>query len=325
MPLSFKPAATERTDLNGEWRFRIDAKGEGEKLQWYKTVPDGTEIVRVPHTWNIGKYEDHEGLAWYFRTVDISPLQPQKHIELHFGATFYLSRVWINGVEAGGHEGGHTEYFFDVTKLLKPGQNLIAVELDNRPTETSIPGLALKLKPGKNIWYDWWHYGGIVRDVWLAANDGSLIRRQQIRSELGAEGARVHDAVYLENSSAREQKLTISTRLYSPDGARLADKTVSVSIPAGAKKTVDFEYPIEKPELWDLDHDNLYSIRAALGDARGQVMDEKEDTFGNRKLEIRDRHLLLNGAADSSRGNDAPRGIAVGRACGNRWHHQTRL
>src|ERR1041385_3276831 len=161
----------ERVDLNGDWRFRIDAQSEGEAQGWFRTVPGSTEAVRVPHTWNIGRYEDHEGLAWYFRTFRAGALRPDERLELHFGATFYLSRVWVNGTEAGRHEGGHTAYFFDITKLLKPGQNTIAVELDNRPTETSIPGLALKLKPGGNIWYDWWHYGGIVRDVWLAESD----------------------------------------------------------------------------------------------------------------------------------------------------------
>ena len=58
-----------------------------------------------------------------------------------------------------------------------------SVGVRNRPTETSIPGLALKLKPGKNIWYDWWHYGGIVRDVWLTESEGIVIRRQQIRPD----------------------------------------------------------------------------------------------------------------------------------------------
>src|SRR5579885_920993 len=238
---------TERTDLNGEWRFRIDAKAEGEKLQWNKTVPEATEIVRVPHTWNIGKYEDHEGLAWYFRTFDLPALRPQEHVELHFGATFYLSRVWVNGAEAGAHEGGHTEYFFDITKLLKAGANLIVVELDNRPTETSIPGLALKLKPGKNIWYDWWHYGGIVRDVWLATNQGALVRRQQIRSQLGADGkTSVHDAVYVENSGAKEQRFSVTAHLYAPDGKQLSEKTQTVSIAANTKQSVEFEFPIEK-------------------------------------------------------------------------------
>ncbi len=209
--------ATERVDLNGDWRFRTDPKSEGGKQGWNKSVPDGTEMVRVPHTWNIGKYDDYEGVAWYFRTFDAPTLRSARHLELHFGATFYKSRVWVNGTEAGSHEGGHTEYFFDITKLVNPGQNLIAVELDNRPTETSIPGLALKLKPGKNIWYDWWHYGGIVRDVWLLENEGITIRRQQIRSDIGTDTAQVRDAVYVENSGTKAEKLSVVARFYGPN------------------------------------------------------------------------------------------------------------
>ena len=290
-----RSSATEKTSLNGDWRFRIDAKSEGESEQWFKTIPTGTDVVRIPHTWNIGKYEDHEGLAWYFRTVYLPALRPQQHTELHFGATFYLSRVWVNGVEAGKHEGGHTEYFFDITKLVKAGDNLIAVELDNRPTETSIPGLALKLKPGKNIWYDWWHYGGMVRDVWLAENEGALVRRQQIRSQVGANSAQVHDSVYVENNGAKEQKFTVVAQVYSPSGEEVARKTETASMAAGAKHAVEFDVTLENPALWDLDHANLYTVRATLSDGSGRLLDANQDSFGNKKVEIRDRHLLLNG------------------------------
>jgi beta-glucuronidase len=290
-------SATEKIDLDGVWLFRTDPKSEGESQSWFKTTPTSTESVRVPHTWNIGKHDDYEGIAWYFRTFDLPALAPQKHVELHFAATFYMSHVWVNGAEAGKHEGGHTEYFFDVTKLLKPGQNMIAVELDNRPTETSIPGLALKLKPGGNIWYDWWHYGGIVRDVWLAENDGVLIRRQQIRSDvdLAKTSAQVKDAVYLENSGNKLQKLTVTANLSAPDGSDLGNKTQSVSLAPGAKQAVELALSLEKPQLWDLDHANLYSIRTRVSDSANHLLDEKSDSFGNRKIEIHDRHLYLNG------------------------------
>jgi Beta-galactosidase/beta-glucuronidase len=288
---------TEKTDLNGQWLFRSDPKSEGEAQSWFKTIPAGTEAVRVPHTWNIGKYDDYEGIAWYFRTFDLPALASQRRVELHFAATFYFSRVWVNGTEAGKHEGGHTEYFFDITKLLKPGQNTIAVELDNRPTETSIPGLALKLKPGGNIWYDWWHYGGIVRDVWLAENDGVLIRRQQIRSDvdLAKNSSQIRDAVYLENSGDKPQKLTVTAHLSAPDGSDTGSKTRSVMLAPGAKQAVELAFSLDKPQLWDLDHANLYSIRATVSEAAGRFLDAKQDSFGNRKIEIHDRHLYLNG------------------------------
>ncbi len=287
-------AAASEIDLNGPWLFRIDAKSEGEKAEWSKTVPEGTEQVSVPHTWNIGKYDDYEGIVWYFRAFQMPSRGAPRHLELHFGATFYHSRVWINGVEAGSHEGGHTEYFFDITKLVKPGENLIAVELDNRPTLTSIPGLAMKLESSKNIWYDWWHYGGIVRDVWLSESEGVIIRRQQIRSDATKELAQVHDTVYLENKQSKEARLSVTAKLLAPNGALSADQSESVAIPAGGKKVLDFRLTIDKPLLWDLDRANLYSISVAVAEA-GKTLGEKTDWFGNRKIEIRDRHLLLNG------------------------------
>jgi beta-galactosidase/beta-glucuronidase len=289
-------AAGQRTDLNGAWLFRTDPQSEGESQGWFKSVPAGTEPVRVPHTWNIGKYDDYEGVAWYFRSFDL-PALPQKHVELHFAATFYHSHVWVNGAPVGTHEGGHTEYFFDISKFLKPGQNTIAVELDNRPTETSIPGLALKLKPGGNIWYDWWHYGGIVRDVWLAEYQGVLIRRQQIRSDvdLAKNQAQVKDAVYVENPGAKPQKLTVTAHLFAPDGSDLGNKTQSVTLAPGAKQPVELDFSIGDAKLWDLDHANLYAIRATLADSANRLLDSNSDHFGNRKIEIRDRHLYLNG------------------------------
>ena len=290
-------SATDKVDLNGVWLFRTDPHSEGESAGWSKSIPSGTEAVRVPHTWNIGMYGDYEGLAWYFRTFALEPLRPDQHIELHFAATFYSSRIWVNGTEAGTHQGGYTEYFFDITRLLKPGPNTIAVELDNRPTETSIPGLALKLKPGGNIWYDWWHYGGIVRDVWLARRGGVLIRRQQIRSDvdLPRNSAQIHDAIYVENVSAKPEKLTVSAHLSGPDGSDVGSKSETLTLAAGAKQAIELVFAIDRPQLWDLDHACLYSIRASISDARSQLLDEKYDSFGNRRIEIHDRHLYLNG------------------------------
>jgi hypothetical protein len=109
-----------RIDLNGEWQFKLDPTQQGQQQGWSSQSPSGTETVRVPHTWNIGKYEDFEGTAWYFKTFMVPGELRSKHVEIHFGATFYRSRVWLNGVEVGGHEGGHTAYFFDVTPHLKP-------------------------------------------------------------------------------------------------------------------------------------------------------------------------------------------------------------
>lgn len=90
--------AGTRIPLTGEWQFRIDSDRNGESLGWSARMPEGTGSVVVPHTWNIGKYTDQEGTAWYFREFPAPDNVRGRHVELQFDATFYKSRVWLNGV-----------------------------------------------------------------------------------------------------------------------------------------------------------------------------------------------------------------------------------
>ena len=108
-------SASNRIDLNHDWQFCIDAHDSGEASAWQKRPPVDTESVNVPHTWNVGKHDSYLGRAWYFRNFEAPVQSVGGHVELHFGATFYSSRVWLNGVEVGHHEGGYTAYSFDIT------------------------------------------------------------------------------------------------------------------------------------------------------------------------------------------------------------------
>jgi beta-glucuronidase len=95
-----------RIDLNRDWQFRADPEGSGAASGWNSAIPPDTTSVTVPHTWNIGRLHDYLGVAWYFRRFEAPPAGA--HVELHFGATFYSARVWLNGEEIGAHEGGFT-------------------------------------------------------------------------------------------------------------------------------------------------------------------------------------------------------------------------
>ncbi|MGA9508979.1 MAG: sugar-binding domain-containing protein, partial [Candidatus Sulfotelmatobacter sp.] len=287
--------ASTRVDLNGSWRFRVDRNEQGETQGWNKSLPPETDVVRVPHTWNIGKYDDYEGVAWYFRTLALGPAVRDQHIELHFAATFYKSRVWLNGKLLGSHEGGYTPYWFDLSSSWQAGENFLAVELDNRPTAQSIPGLALRLREGGRIWYDWWHYGGLVRDVWLTINRDGLIRRQRITSSISGQEAQVTSTVFLDNVSRGKKDFRVAADIYSPSGKIVGTlQTESVAAMPG-DATVQFRLSIAHPELWNLDHPALYRMAVELRDAHGQLLDTREDSFGLRTIEIHDRHLFLNG------------------------------
>jgi len=61
------------------------------------------------------------------------------------------------------NEGGYTAYSFDSRPTC--GRQIPGRRVDNRIGAATIPGLAMRGKD--DAWFDWWDYGGIVRDVWL--------------------------------------------------------------------------------------------------------------------------------------------------------------
>jgi hypothetical protein len=282
---------SSRIDLDGDWLFRTDPDRIGEVSGWTMSAPAGSRSVSIPHTWNIGEFHDYLGVAWYFRRLEMPPMTPGTHVELNFGATFYSARVWLNGVELGAHEGGFTAYSFDISRQLQ-GTNILAVRIDNRPGAATIPGFGKRGSP--DAWYDWWAYGGIVRDVWLSQSGPEWIRRQSIRSELTADGAVIRDHVHLQSAERRRIAAMVRVTAYDPDNRPAASATLPVAL-AGGPKDIVVSLSVASPKLWSIDHPNVYRMVAELTGADGKRLDQQSDTFGLRTVEIRDRHLLLNG------------------------------
>jgi beta-glucuronidase len=291
LSLSAPVVAATRLDLNNDWLFCTDPDQKGETAGWPKQAPSGTASINVPHTWNLGRHDGYLGKAWYFRTFEMPMQSPDLHVELHFGATFYSSRVWLNGVELGKHEGGYTAYSFDITPHLQQ-TNYLAVELDNRIGVATIPGLAMRGKD--DAWYDWWDYGGIVRDVWLTLGSPIQVRRQQIRSQINADGAIVQDRIFLENNLKQTAELSVLATAFGPDNQPVAHQSQPLALTPGAAD-VTISLRLASPKLWSIDSPNIYRMVVQITGLDGKSLDEQSDTFGVRKIEIRGRHLLVNG------------------------------
>ena len=283
--------AAVRTDLDQEWQFRADPAASGEAAGWNSAIPSDTETVTLPHTWNIGKLHDYLGVAWYFRRFTLPPHAAGTHIALHFGATFYAARVWLNGKELGRHEGGFTAYSFDITPSSS-GTNVLAVRLDNRPGIATIPGFGERGSPAAR--YDWWTYGGMVRDAWLTTTGPAWIVRQQIRTSPAAGGAEVRDHISLGSSFARPTRVAVRVTAFDPGNRVAARETRSISLPRGASD-IDVSLLLADPKLWNLDQPNLYRMTVELEDAKHALLDGDTAGFGVRTVKILDRHLLING------------------------------
>ncbi len=54
-----------------------------------------------------------------------------KRINLEFDGVFQVAEIWINGQRIGEHKGGYTGFTFDITDAVKPGDNVVAVRVNN--------------------------------------------------------------------------------------------------------------------------------------------------------------------------------------------------
>ena len=278
-----------RIDCDQDWLFRTDPGQVGEASGWTKQLPTEVKSVSLPHTWNIGEHHDYLGAAWYFRRFAMPASAPGSHVELHFGATFYKARVWLNGIELGSHEGGFTEYSFDISTQLR-GDNFLAVRIDNRPGAETIPGYGARGTP--EAWYDWWAYGGIVRDVWLTQTGPLWIHRQSIRSTHTSDRAKIDDHIFLQGDGTQAgNRLRLTA--YDEENQVVAKVTEPLRIAGPADVAVSLD--VLKPMLWSIDNPHMYRMEAELLDGHGKVLDAQSQTFGLRTLQILDRHLILNG------------------------------
>src|SRR5262249_7057652 len=128
-------------NLNGRWEFRFDAGDKGRGEGWEKPdAPGFDRTIVVPFPWESELSGIHQPkgaprVGWYRRRFRVPKEFPADHrIWLRFGAVDWQADVWVNGQEAGTHEGGYTPFEFDITDTLHRGSENVLVLPAFHPT-----------------------------------------------------------------------------------------------------------------------------------------------------------------------------------------------
>jgi beta-glucuronidase len=246
------------------------------------------------------EHADYAGVAWYRRQLVLPPAAGEAHVRLRFGAVFYLAQVWWNGVYVGEHEGGYTPFEFDVSGLARPGAaNVLAVRVDNQRAADRLPAAL------STPWsYDWWHYGGIVRDVGLHLSSRGYIAHQRLAAVPALVGVGRAEAATLTAT------LTVTNASSQPlDGVLMGDArhetggpsvltaapATAVHLPPGSSQEVTLSAVLPEPTLWHFDHPHLYRWVGTLRARDGSILHTAGETFGVRAIELRGARVHLNG------------------------------
>lgn len=253
-------------NLNGLWNYAI--RPVGQELGQYDgqiLVPFAVESSLS----GVGKCLGSQNELWYNRTFTVPGKWKDGRVLLHFGAVDWKVDVWVNNVLAGTHTGGFTPFEFDITTLLRRGENDIRVRVWDG-TDDGFQPRGKQVNDPKGIWYT--PVSGIWQTVWLELIPKNYIRNVKITPDLNRSLFRVEAPV----NTSTEGDLIVA-RLY--DGEKLVAEGRATTGNAA-------EIVVKKPKLWSPDSPFLYDLEISLL-RNGKSLDRVTSYAAMRKFSIR--------------------------------------
>ena len=272
-----------KTLFNDGWQFfelALDEKTmykDGAPLlftpdQFFESSENQTyRPVLLPHDWQIYHVKDlyRSSVGFYKKSFSLEQKEcTGRYIALNFEGVYMNSAVWVNGQKAGEWKYGYSAFEFDISKLIKAGENEVLVIVVYQNCNTR-----------------WYSGAGIFRDVNLINSPAMHL---------------VSDGVYFSARPVDEKKLdgewkvrisseivgepTIVHTLTSPDGKVFATFEG------------DGEFSVNDPELWDIDSPFFYILTTKLIANDGTVLDETSQHCGFKLAQFTtDEGFFLNG------------------------------
>jgi len=282
-------AASTRTirTINDGWKFTK----EGVSVQ-----------VHLPHTWNATDADDDADGFWrgectYEKILRLGDEIAGKKVYLRFEGAYQETRIFVNGEAAGEHLGGYTAFIFDITDLVRKGDNSILVRVDNKFNK-DIPTLTA----------DYTFFGGIYRDVDLIIAPQVLVSPDVYASsgvflstpEVSSEKATVKAVTYLTNSTAEKKTVLLEQTIVSPEGDAVATVSTKIKLDAGTEK-VPYEqsFEVASPKIWDIETPEVYTVLTSVYQTVKKdkvLLDRVSNPLGFRTFSFDpDKGFTLNG------------------------------
>jgi exo-1,4-beta-D-glucosaminidase len=233
-------------------------------------------------------------VPWWFRTDFAPGLAPGQDAKLVINGVMGQADVWVNGTEVATEatvEGDYTSYSFDVTNLIRPGTNSLALELfPNDPnTMFTLDDVDWnQIPPDNNT--------GIQFPVQLHVADALAISNTYVTQDDAPDMSRAALTVHADvtnTTDAQQSGTVLATIQPPPGGGAPIQLSQPVTLPPGAAQTVTFtpsdfgQLVIDQPQLWwpyQMGGQPLYTLRAAVA-AGGGISDSAAPVdFGIRSV-----------------------------------------
>ena len=257
----------------------FEIEGYGDKI--YRNVGYSWCTTFDSNPPYIGETNNYTGS--YRRTFELPADWNGQDVYFHVGSATSNLSVWVNGKYVGYSEDSKVAAEFNITKYLKKGQNLIAMQV-------------MRWCDGSYLEdQDFWRFTGIAREVYLYATPKTHMRDIAVVQDY------VDGKGQLEVKVDVEGKGDVSAQLLDADGKQ-ADKGFFGA--QQQKNTIVLNAKIDAPKLWTAETPYLYTLLVTLKDQKGQTLEVVRQRVGFRHIEIKNAQLLVNGQPILIKGAD---------------------
>ena len=298
-----KKQSANYLSMEGTWKFNFVKDHNKRPLNFFKANFDDSnwKDFPVPGLFELNGYGDptykNVGYAWatqfdpnppyiseinnytgsYRRTFDLPKDWKGKDVYFHVGSATSNLSLWVNGKYVGYSEDSKVAAEFNISKYLKPGKNLIAMQVmrwcDGSYFEDQ----------------DFWRLTGIAREVYLYARPKAHVA--DVRLNAGLEN-NYQDGVLDYQVSLTGGNSNVTVSLCDKDGKQVASAS-------GAKGTIK----VPQVKAWTAETPNLYQVYITVSGKQG-VSEVIPQRVGFRNVEIKNAQLLVNGKPVLIKGAD---------------------
>ena len=298
-----KKKSANYLSMEGMWKFNFVKDHNKRPANFFALKYDDSQWkdFPVPGLFELNGYGDatykNIGYAWatqfdpnppyiselnnytgsYRRTFELPKDWKGKDVYFHVGSATSNLTLWVNGKYVGYSEDSKVAAEFNISKYLKPGKNLIAMQVmrwcDGSYFEDQ----------------DFWRFTGIAREVYLYARP--KLHAADIRLNAALEN-NYQDGVLNYKVSLKGGKTDVAITLCDKDGKQIAQTT-------GAQGVIK----VPKVNAWTAETPYLYKAYITLKNKQGaaEVIPQK---VGFRNVEIKNAQLLVNGQPVLVKGAD---------------------
>ena len=299
-----------KQSLNGKWKFywQRGLKNQPENFQLTSFDDSHWDEINVPSVWQTQGYSvpyyyastfpkafsrskgkipsidhDMQEIGFYRKSFTLNENFNGREIFLHFGAAKSALEVYVNGEFVGYSQGSMTPHEFNVTKVLKPGENVITAKLYRYSDGSYLED------------QDMWWLCGIYREVYLFAEPKLCLRDFYFKTDFDDSytDSNVTLNMYISNYNNIRGKMTASAKLIDSNNGEILLGTKETEL-SGGNEAVTFTETVKAPEKWSAETPNLYTLVMTI-ELDGKIICVKTYKVGFKKVEIKGEKIYYNG------------------------------